>query len=65
MFENTFRVVIIRCDVSSLSSSQLDTGALVAGIHLDPCPKTEDFGCVHFFSLGKLQHKYLDYSRSW
>lgn len=49
MFENTLRVVIIRCDVSSPSSNQLDAEALVAGIQLDPCPETEYFGHVQCF----------------
>lgn len=48
VFENIFRVLITRSDVSFLSSSQLETETLVAEIHLDPCPKTEYLGHMHF-----------------
>jgi len=48
VFEKIFGVLIIRSDVSFLSSSQLETQTFIAEIQFDPCPKTKCFDHVHF-----------------
>lgn len=56
MFENIFRVLIIRSDVSLLSSSQLETETLVAEIELDPYPKSNTLAiCIFCFGEATTQ----------